>query len=142
MALDDEVPDSVHGQMSSQGLSPVPPISTELDESVQHTLSSRGGHVLPEGLPYRPTRQRLLDCYQYPGRLNNENINAYLNLLSENANGSRTRTRAFNSLLFSKLQTEGPETARSWAFVHGIRDADLFQLDTIRRSVHVNGHWC
>ncbi|KAL4958652.1 uncharacterized protein BDV14DRAFT_33244 [Aspergillus stella-maris] len=123
----------------SQDLSPVAPISKELDEQVQYTLSSKDEHILPEELRYRPTRQNLLDCYHYPGQLNDEVVNAYLNLITVHVNQKGFRTHVLNSFFFTKLKTEGHKAVQSW--VSGLAGAKLLQFDTILMPVHVNSHW-
>lgn len=131
----------VDEQVSYQNLFSITPISTKSDASLQDILSSCDEHILSEQLIYRPTRQNLLACYQNQGWLNDEVINAYLNLLSNYARTAKIRVSVFNSYFFSKLREEGPGPVCSWSTIDKTRDTDLLLLDVILIPVHIASHW-
>ncbi|GLJ59586.1 hypothetical protein SUGI_1515260 [Cryptomeria japonica] len=70
--------------------------------------------------------------------LNDEIMNAYMNLLVLRGKGFRRKTvYAFNTFFYPKLRSSGYNSIKRWT-----RKVDIFNHDFVLVPVHLGNHWC
>lgn len=97
----------------------------------------------------RLTRKDLATCYTRGEWLNDEVINAYLEVLIDhlrrsNNNAGRLdkpRFHAFSTFFFSNLRDRGYQSVRRWASRAKVGGQDLLNVDSIFVPVHNQAHW-
>ena len=132
---------SINSARDRQWLShptPAKTISTSQDEMIKAVLHSKATYSLPSQLRFRPTIEDLKTCYFPSELLNDEIINAYLQLLTAKSR-SGDRMYAFNTFFFSTLQSKGYSGVSRWA--SEVRGEKLLLLDTIFIPIHQGCHW-
>ncbi|KAG5294115.1 sentrin/SUMO-specific protease [Histoplasma capsulatum G186AR] len=103
--------------------------------------------ITPRGQPL--LRRSLNKCYTNLEWLNDEVINAYLELIvdyarQEAGNSGRhdkPKYHAFPSFFFSNLRDKGYESVRRWATRAKIGGEALLQVETVLIPVHDHLHW-
>ncbi|KAI9679484.1 MAG: Smt3-specific protease [Caeruleum heppii] len=81
------------------------------------------------------------------GWLNDEIVNAYLQLVTHHDNERTRRSReppkhhAFNSFFYSNLRDKGPKSVSRWATKAGLGGKNLLRADHIFIPVHQGAHW-
>ena len=113
-------------------------ISASQDALIKAILSSQVEYTLPKHLRFKPTTKDLNTCYCPSQLVNDEIINAYLQLLTaKQKTGNKIYT--FNTFFFTALQRKGYNSVGHWA--PEVRGKALLQLDTIFIPVNENCHW-
>ncbi|PGG96034.1 hypothetical protein GX51_08020 [Blastomyces parvus] len=101
----------------------------------------------PRGDPL--TRKSLSTCYTKRQWLNDEVINAYLELIVDHArqeagNSGRhdkPKYHAFSTYFFSNLRDKGYESVRRWATRAKIGGEKLLDVETVFVPIHDRDHW-
>ncbi|KAL1955457.1 hypothetical protein VTO42DRAFT_8551 [Malbranchea cinnamomea] len=126
------------------------PLSAEWESRVHTAMSSPENRQLATTLRGDPlTRRDLATCYTPMAWLNDEVINAYLDLIVDYArrvagNSGRhaqPKYHAFNSFFYSNLRDKGYDSVRRWASRAKIGGSSLLNVDTVFVPVHDHMHW-
>ncbi|KAF9891842.1 hypothetical protein FE257_003327 [Aspergillus nanangensis] len=128
----------------------VRPLSSSWENRVREAMAQPPSRKIVQTMAGESlTRRDLATCFTPAAWLNDEVINAYMDLIiaymrRTNGNAGRhekPRFHAFNSFFFSNLRDKGYTSVRRWATRAKIGGKDLLNVDTVFIPVHNHSHW-
>lgn len=115
-----------------------PELTPEILEVVEHASRPYPADELLSEIDGAEIRRKDIATLRGLNWLNDEVVNAYMNLLvARGGSSGRKKVFSFNTFFYPKLKESGYNSIRRWT-----RKVDIFNFDFITVPVHLGNHWC